>query len=100
MKFKILNNRIVSIIQAEASMFCKLNRHYAFPISKISNIDQVDRCLRITLDCATTIDHQYDTQNEAEQAYGFLIKIMGGEQEVHKKNEGPSPDLWAMEQLK
>ena len=100
MKFKILNNRIVSIIQSEASMFYRLNRHTAFPISKISNIDQIDRCLRITLDCATTIDHQYDTQNEAEEAYGFLIKAMGGETVVIKKNEGPSPDLWAMEQLK
>jgi hypothetical protein len=76
MKFRILNKRIISVIQSEASMFYKLNRHTAFPISKISNIDQIDRCLTITLTCATTIDHQYDTQKEAEEAYNFLVKIM------------------------
>jgi hypothetical protein len=76
MKFKILNKRVMSVIQSEASMFYKLNRHTAFPISKISNIDQIDRCLRITLTCTRIIDHQYDTQKEAEDAYNFLTKVM------------------------
>lgn len=82
------------------SMFSpdKYTRHLAIPLSKITQVEQTNRF--VAFDCGTKWVHDCETEQKAANKYTELLTAIGKEKkEVKKVNEGPTPDLWAIQQI-
>jgi hypothetical protein len=101
MQFRILNNTLIQFFRPGVALYnpSYYNEIAIYPISRISSIHLVERCVKVEF----TIRVEklcYETDEEAKQAFNKLIELMGGAEKPNVKNDGPNPDLWAMEQLK
>ncbi len=100
MHFKILNNKLIQVMRPGVAMFNPhlYNEYVVYPIVKISCVHLVDKCITIALDNSGTDKITYENKDSAKHAFDILINAMSGKMPL-AENEGPSPDLWAIEQL-
>jgi len=106
MQFKILNNKLLQMMRPGVSMFNSniYNEIIVYPIVKISSVKLCDKSIIIQLDSAAEDKLLYESTVDAHRAFDILVDALAGKKAVQEHasyfNEGPSPDLWAIEQLK
>jgi hypothetical protein len=100
MQFKVLNNKLIQFVRPGVALYNP--RHYdelvVYPISRITSLALVDRYVAIEFTPRKELI-KFETQEGAKQAFHKLIDILGNGSLPRVKNDGPSPDLWALEQL-
>jgi hypothetical protein len=101
MHFRILKNKLIQFLRPGVALYnpAYYDEIAVYPISRISSIHLVERCVSLEFTLRTE-KLCYGTNEEAKQAFNTLIELMGGAEKPIAKNDGPSPDLWALEQLK
>lgn len=99
--FQILNKTSVRIARNGLSLFNpqEFAEILLFPISKISSIQKVDKVITIEVVSGSVYDIVCDSLHQAEARFNALSEVLSGETRAPVR-DGPTPDPWALEQLK
>jgi hypothetical protein len=73
-----MNKRLVYFCRPGISLYKPItyDEHVIFPISKITEIVQVCRCVKIILDNQTVVSNDYDNEEDAKRQFNELTKCM------------------------